>query len=138
MTERNRFLLFLVAGGTAAAVNWSTRILLSQWLALGPSIVLAHLAGMVVAYAAGRRLVFRSADPRVGAEFARFGLVNVVSLAQTWVVTVALAALGGVLPLEREIVEAAAHGAAIASTALTGYAMHRRFTFALPSGGRRP
>ncbi len=138
MTERNRFLLFLVVGGTAAVVNWSTRILFSLWFALGPSIVLAHLAGMAVAYAAGRRLVFRSGDRRVAAEFARFGLVNVVSLAQTWVVTLALAALGGYLPLEREIVEAAAHGAAIASTALTSYAMHRRFTFALPAGGSGP
>ena len=46
MTGRERFLRFLLSGGVAAAVNWLSRILFSQWLDYGTAVTLAFFCGM--------------------------------------------------------------------------------------------
>ena len=45
-----QFILFLFAGGLAAAVNFGSRIALSHWMDYVPSIIIAYLLGMMSAF----------------------------------------------------------------------------------------
>ena len=44
-----QFLVFLLTGGIAAAVNFGSRILYNQWMGFSAAIVLAYITGMVAA-----------------------------------------------------------------------------------------
>ena len=44
-----QFLAFLLTGGTAAAVNFGSRILYNRWMDFSSAVVLAYLTGMVTA-----------------------------------------------------------------------------------------
>lgn len=128
--DERQFLIFLLTGGLAALLNWLSRMGLSLWLPFGPAVVCAHVIGMVVAFVTMRRLAFQVSGAGAGGQFGRFFLVNLVSVAQTWLV-----AELGLFLLQRSLAissvsEAIAHGAGIASTVMTSYWLHRRFTFA--------
>ena len=45
-----RFVAYLLAGGTAAALNWSSRFLFSIWLSYAASIVCAFFVGLVCGF----------------------------------------------------------------------------------------
>lgn len=59
-----QFILFLVTGGTAALVNFGSRIVYNQWVSFSIAIVLAYLTGMVTAFVLARWLVFKQANSR--------------------------------------------------------------------------
>ena len=84
---------FLVTGGVAAGVNVGTRWLLSHAMVYEIAVVVAYLVGMVTAYALTRLFVFERSGRAMLDEAVRFALVNVVALAQVWIVSVGLARL---------------------------------------------
>ena len=53
-----QFVIFLVTGGLAAAVNFGSRIVYNQWVNFSVAVVLAYLTGMVTAFALARYFVF--------------------------------------------------------------------------------
>ena len=55
-----QFLVFLLTGGIAAAVNFGSRILYNQWMGFSAAIVLAYITGMVTAFVLARLFVFRA------------------------------------------------------------------------------
>ncbi len=127
---QHEFVRFLAVGGVAALLNWASRIVLSNWLSLEIAVVVAHLIGMVFAYLAGRTIAFKLQGGFSASEFGRFALVNVVSLAQTWIVTIGISRLVlGPMGFSDNW-DALAHAAGIGSTAITSYFLHRQFTFA--------
>ncbi|WP_339744303.1 GtrA family protein [uncultured Maricaulis sp.] len=123
------FVTFVVAGGVAAAVNWLSRIALSSVMTLELSVVIAYLIGMVTAYALNRLFVFAASGRTVSDESVRFTLVNIVALAQVWLVTIGLVRF--ILPAIGWDWHAAsiAHAVGVASPILTSYLGHRHFTF---------
>lgn len=130
-----RFLTFLLAGGFAAAANWASRFFFSLFLPLSASVACAYLFGMTVAYVFNRIFVFERSGRSAADEYARFALVNVVALAQVWLVTLILGEF--VMPLfglGAELSVALAHAIGVASPVFTSYFGHRHFTFAT----RRP
>lgn len=52
-------MLFLLTGGFAAAVNWSSRILCNIWMFFSAAIVVAYITGMIVAYVLAKIFVFK-------------------------------------------------------------------------------
>lgn len=127
---RRQFVTFLAVGAAAAALNWTSRIALSRLLPLGTAVVLAHCVGMVFAYLAFRSLAFRVDGAVSMLEAGRFMLVNVVSLTQTWVITIGLQRLVLAPMGLAEPWTACAHALAIGSTAVSSFLLHRYFTFA--------
>lgn len=86
-----QFMMFLVVGGIAALANFLSRILYSVWLDFTPAIVLAYITGMVTAFILSKMFVFKdSAQPLHHSAFY-FLLVNLFAVAQTWIVSTALA-----------------------------------------------
>jgi putative flippase GtrA len=86
-----KFLLFLLTGGFAAAVNWGSRMLYNLWMPYSAAIVVAYLTGMVTAFVLAKLFVFTETTQTTGRSALWFTLVNLVAVLQTWVVSVGLA-----------------------------------------------
>lgn len=124
-----QFLAFLLTGGIAAAINFSSRIVYSLWLDFSASVILAYLTGMVTAFVLARLFVFKESRQSVHRSATFFILVNMVAVLQTWAISMGLAyyllpSLGVTL-FTREI----AHAAGVAAPVFTSYIGHKRWSF---------
>ena len=128
--DARSFATFIVTGGIAALVNILCRIALNQIMAFAVAVVFAYLAGMITAYVLAKFLVFTRRDRSVMHEFRRFALVNVVSLAQVWGVSMLLAVI--VFPAAGFTwhAETVAHVTGVVSPVVTSYLLHSSYTFA--------
>jgi putative flippase GtrA len=126
---------FLITGGVAACVNVLSRWLLSHAVIYELAVALAYLVGMVTAYGLSRAFVFAHSGRSITDEAGRFALVNLVALAQVWVVSIGLARL--VFPAVGFVwhAEDVAHLIGVAVPAVTSYFGHRHFSFATRRGG---
>ncbi|MCG6862443.1 MAG: GtrA family protein [Chromatiaceae bacterium] len=124
-----QFLMFLVTGGFAAAVNFASRILYNQWLGYSTSILAAYVTGMMTAFVLARRFVFKQSSMKTHQSALIFTLVNLVAVAQTWLVSVLLAYY--LLPWMGFIrfVPEIAHGIGIAIPVFTSYLGHKYWSF---------
>ena len=124
-----QFIRFLLAGGIAAAANFGSRFVFSQWLPYGVAIVLAYLVGMTVAFVLMRRHVFTDSQSALGPQIAKFVGVNLLAVLQTLLISLALARwllpTLGVL----EHGEAIAHLVGVVVPVFTSYFGHRLLTF---------
>ncbi|WOB48113.1 GtrA family protein [Xanthomonas hydrangeae] len=124
-----KFLKFLLAGGTAAAANFGSRILLGHVMAYVPSIVVAYLIGMITAFVLNRLFVFETASTTLAHQATWFTLINIAAVLQTIICSLAFArwifpATGmGFHP------ETIAHAIGVAVPVFTSYAGHKALTF---------
>jgi len=130
MSMRREFISFVAIGGFAAALNWVARILINLVTDFEVAIVVAYAIAMTTAFLLNRRFVFEPSALAWQVQYRRFFLVNVVALAQVFIVSVALA--GFVLPAIGLTWHAAeiAHAFGLASPVLTSYWAHRHYSFA--------
>ena len=128
--ERNRFVLFVLAGGAAALVNILSRIVLNWVMPYEIAIIVAYLCGMTTAYMLNRHFVFAASGRGVASEYTRFALVNLAAVAQVWIVSVGLARL--VFPAIGFTwhAETVAHVIGVAIPVFTSYLGHKHFSFA--------
>lgn len=127
--ERARFLRFLAAGGTAAAVNVLAGATLNRMTRYELAITLAYLAGMTTAFILSRMFVFEASGGSVRGQYLRFAIVNAVAFVQVWLVSVGLAhwllpAIGW-----NWHAETVAHAIGVASPIVTSYFGHKMFSF---------
>jgi putative flippase GtrA len=123
------FFRFVLAGGTAAAVNIVARLLLSAVVRFDVAVALAYLVGMATAFILNRQFVFDRSDRGVHSEMMRFVLVNLAALVQVWIVSVGLAEwlfpkVG--LTWHAELI---AHVIGVLSPVAASYLGHKHFTF---------
>jgi putative flippase GtrA len=124
-----QFVAFLVTGGIAALVNFGSRIVLNHWMPFPVAVVVAYLLGMVTAFVLARAFVFAGSTQSVQRSAGWFVLVNLVAIAQTWVISMALAYW--VLPAlgVRAYVNEIAHGIGVMVPVFTSYLGHKHFSF---------
>lgn len=136
--DRTRFALFLIAGGIAAAVNILSRIILNTLMPYELAIVVAYVCGMTAAYFLNRWFVFAASGRRLSSEYARFGIVNLLAVAQVWIVSVGLARF--VLPALgwHWHGETVAHVIGVVVPVFTSYLGHKHFSFAAAPGRKKP
>jgi putative flippase GtrA len=128
--ERQRFVLFLFAGGAAALVNILSRIALNWFMPYEVAIVVAYLCGMTAAYLLNKHFVFEASGRGMTSEYLRFALVNLLAVAQVWVVSVGLARF--VFPAAgfTWYADTVAHIIGVIVPVFTSYLGHRHFSFA--------
>lgn len=128
--ERNRFMLFVLAGGTAALVNILSRIAFNWVMPYEAAIVVAYLCGMTIAYLLNRHFVFASSGRGVASEYTRFALVNLAAVVQVWIVSVGLARF--IFPVIGFAwhAETVAHVIGVSVPVFTSYLGHKHFSFA--------
>jgi len=127
--RHRQFLLFVLAAGASVPVNIGARILFSSWMRFEAAVFLSHIVGMVTAYGLTKLLVFEKTGRNVASELGRFAVVNVISVAQTWLVSVGL--LYWVFPwlgFNRQP-ELVAHVLGLGLASLTSFVGHSRYSF---------
>ena len=128
-----QLVLFLVAGGLAAAVNVGSRLLYSLAMPLPIAVVAAYITGMLVAFLLNRWFVFENARDRVGHRAGRFAMVNMLAVMQTLLVTLAGTWLLQRTGLQAQSAEMTAHIAGVIVPMFSSYVLHKRWTFSQPS-----
>lgn len=124
-----QFMVFLVAGGTAAAVNFGSRIAYNRWMPFSSAVILAYITGMITAFVLAKLFVFKDSQQSMRRSVLFFVLVNGVAVAQTWLISMGLAyymlpALG-VANYAKEI----AHAVGVVVPVFTSYVGHKRWSF---------
>ena len=120
---------FILAGGTAAAVNFGSRILLSLWLPYEAAIVVAYLIGMLTAFVLNRAFVFTQVENSLRSQASWFIAINLAAVLQTLLISLLLArVLFPAIGMEFHP-ETLAHAVGVAVPVITSYLGHRRFTF---------
>ena len=124
-----QFLGFVLTGGIAAAVNFGSRILYNQWMDFSPAVVLAYLTGMVTAFILAKVFVFTRSRQSLQRSASFFVLVNLVAVAQTWLISMGLAFyLLPKLGVGQYVLEIA-HAVGIVVPVFTSYLGHKRWSF---------
>jgi len=130
MIKISPVLRFLVVGGSAALVNWVSRIILSGWMSFEIAVFLAYCIGMVVGYLGYRTFVYEASNSPLRLEVLRFIAVNAVSALVVVGISSFLTRIGlpaiGITQFINEI----SHATAIALGAVLNYHAHARITFA--------
>jgi putative flippase GtrA len=124
-----RLLYFLLVGGLAAAVNFSSRLVFSLVMPFLPAVCLAFVAGLATAFLCNRRFVFPEAGNSATSQLWRFLLVNLLALLQTVVISLALRHWLPLMGITPHLAEALAHAAGILAPVLISYLAHSRWTF---------
>lgn len=124
----SQFSRFIVAGGVAAAINFFSRFLFSEFMSFEWAVTAAFFMGLSSGFIFNRLFVFADANNALRTQIAYYVLVNAFALLQTWFVSVYLASyLDGVIA--RTTAEACAHLVGICLPVLTSYLGHKYLTF---------
>lgn len=123
-----QFFSFLLTGGIAATVNFSSRMLYNRWLDFSSAVVLAYLTGMVTAFILARTFVFTQGSQPVYRSAMFFLMVNGVAVLQTWAISMALYYLLPMAGVTRWVPEIA-HAVGVMVPVFTSYLGHKRFSF---------
>lgn len=124
-----QLLRFILAGGTAAAANFGSRIVLSLWLPYPAAIIAAYLVGMLTAFLLNRAFVFTRAENSLGSQVSWFVAINLAAVAQTLLISLLLARMLFPATGMDFHPETLAHAIGVAVPVITSYLGHRRFTF---------
>ncbi|MGX2030815.1 GtrA family protein [Methylocaldum gracile] len=124
-----QFIYFLISGGLAALLNWSSRFLFSIWIPFEASIVAAFFVGLGSGFLLMRLYVFGGEKKPVLPQITKYVLINMLALAQTLAISVLLARW--MLPAMgvMEHVESSAHLAGVLFPVITSYFGHKLLTF---------
>ena len=124
-----QFLIFLLTGGTAAVVNFASRIVFNFWLDFSMAIVFAYIAGMITAFVLAKVFVFTTSRQSLQRSAVFFVLVNLIAILQTWLISMGLACYAlpalGITLFVREI----AHAIGVVVPVFTSYIGHKRWSF---------
>ncbi|MFC5528988.1 GtrA family protein [Cohnella yongneupensis] len=88
--QSKQFVKFILAGGSAAAINFGSRIVLNLYVSFSVSIAIAFVLGLSVAFILNKRLVFEDADQRTARQALIFLIVNLIALVQTYIISILL------------------------------------------------
>jgi energy-coupling factor transport system substrate-specific component len=124
---------FIIAGGSAAAVNWLIRFPFSLVMPYTTALIAAQAVGWAYGFVIYRNWAFNGAKRRGLASALRdFMIVNAAGAATTILIAISLKAglLAALVPIT--IAEAMAHACGIAVGAVVNYLGHKHLTFRVP------
>jgi putative flippase GtrA len=110
-------------------VNFGSRIVYNHGFSFSAAVILAYITGMVTAFILAKLFVFTESRQDIRRSVFFFCLVNVVAIAQTWVISMGLAYY--VLPAMgvTRFVPEIAHAVGVAVPVFTSYVGHKRLSF---------
>ena len=124
-----QFTLFLITGGIAATVNFSSRIFYNQYYSFSVAVIFAYLTGMVTAFILAKIFVFQSSSHSMKRSAVIFILVNIFAAIQTWVISMGLNFyVLPVLGIEKYVSELAS-AIGIVFPVFTSYLGHKHWSF---------
>ncbi len=124
-----QFFLFLLTGGLAAIVNFTSRIVLNRYVSYSTAIVLAYVVGMITAFILAKVFVFKGSQNKIVHSAIYFVLVNIVAVIQTWFISLGLAYYALPYIGVRVYVHEISHAVGIMVPVVTSYIGHKRWSF---------
>lgn len=124
-----QFLAFLLTGGAAAAVNFFSRILYNQWMGFSAAVICAYITGMVTAFVLARLFVFTTGTQSLGKSALMFALVNLLAIAQTWLVSMGMALYALPFFNVTRFAPEIAHAAGVLVPVISSYFGHKYLSF---------
>jgi putative flippase GtrA len=123
-----QFVLFLLTGGTAAVVNFCSRVLYTCWMDFSVAVAVAYLTGMTTAFILAKLFVFKNSQQQIRRSVWMFSLVNLIAVAQTWAISLGLV---HILPLIgfTQFINEISHGIGIVIPVFTSYIGHKHWSF---------
>lgn len=122
-------LRFLVCGGAAALINWLARMVLSPLVGFSAAVIFAYAIGMLAGFMLYRGIVWPASEKSWQQQVMPFIMVNLAGAAVVLISALALVQVGSMLAGRSNVIEALAHGTAIAIGAVFNYYGHNRITF---------
>lgn len=120
---------FLIAGGAATLLNWLVRFPLDLMMPYAAAVAAAAACHMAVAFVLYRTWVFPGSDRHLLMQISDFIVINLVSMAVTVGISVAMREVLLALHVGPIVAAAVAHFIGIGTGAIAGYIGHRRITF---------
>ena len=129
LAKHRQFILFLLTGGFAAAVNFGSRFIFNLWVPFSVAIMLAYLCGMITAFVLNRLFVFRQANNALHHQLFWFCIVNLAAVLQTLLVSLILA--DSLFPRVGFAwhPHAVAHAIGVALPVISSYVGHKHLSF---------
>ncbi len=124
-----QFSYFLLSGALAALMNWSSRFLFSKYFDFQTSIVLAFFVGLFSGFFLMRLIVFKTSQNSIQRQVLRYFIINMLALAQTFMVSVLMVNVLEVFIEAKAISEAIAHATGIVVPVFISYLGHKYYTF---------
>ncbi|KAF0862386.1 GtrA family protein [Pseudomonas sp. LD120] len=127
--KSKQFLIFLLVGGFAAAVNFGSRFLYNYWVSFSTAVVLSYITGMTTAFLLSKLFVFKESTQRTHHSILYFILVNIAAILQTLLTTLFLAYYAlpklGITHFAKEL----SHAVGVIVPVFTSYLGHKRWSF---------
>jgi len=124
-----QFLMFLITGSIATAVNFFSRILYGFFMNFSLSIFMAYLTGMVVSFFLTKHFVFKLSSRSLYSSCFWFLLVNSMTALLVWSVSLGLSdhllPLLGINTFRHEI----AHAISLGIPVVSNFIGHKHLSF---------
>jgi len=124
-----QFVFFLFAGGFAALINFGSRFFFNEYMSFGKAVLLAYPLGMITAFVLSKFFVFEKSQHSIKKEFFHFTLVNIIAIAQTYIISIGLGEYFFPHFEMNFYPHAVAHAVGIIFPVFTSYLGHKYFTF---------
>ncbi len=128
-SDLKRFVRFVLAAGASVPVNLAARVLFSSWMPFEVAVVLSHVVGMLTAYVLTRVFVFARSGRSTRSELSRFAIVNILSAAVTWLISVVLVRIAFPALGYDYYPEFVAHLCGLAVASVSSFLGHSRYSF---------
>ncbi len=119
---------FLLAGGTAAALNFASRFLFDPVMSYWAAVAAAYGVGFVTAFTLNRIFVFPASGKPMHREISWFFLFNLIAFPVVIGASTGLAWLFAHV-VSRPLAEAGGHAISIMLPAVVNFAAHKFITF---------
>ena len=127
--EKRQFILFIITGGTSAIINILSRIILSNFFRFEIAILIAYGIGMITAFLLAKRYVFLNSNKSIKKSFPAFALVNLISVLQTFFVSIFIKNCLIVFFDNLSFIELISHTCGLGILVFTSFYGHKYITF---------
>lgn len=127
--KSKQFLSFILVGGFAAVVNFTSRFVYSEFVSFGTAVILAYITGMVTAFTLNKLFVFEKSAHSTQKELFYFTLVNLAAAIQTYFISIGLAQYAFPNFAFTFYPEAVAHAFGVVFPVFTSFFGHKYFSF---------
>ena len=127
--EKRQFILFIITGGTSAVINILSRIILSEFFSFEFAILISYGIGMIIAFILAKRFVFLNSKKSTKKSFPAFALVNLISVIQTFFLSIFIKNWLIIFLDNLSFVELIAHTCGLGVLVFTSFYGHKYITF---------
>ena len=127
--EKRQFIIFIITGGTSAIINILSRIILSNFFRFEIAILISYGIGMIIAFLLAKRYVFLNSNKSIKKSFPAFALVNLISVLQTFFVSIFIKKWLIIFLDNLSFIELVAHTFGLGILVFTSFYGHKYITF---------